>query len=169
MQMIMTRRYNLFVKVFAERLKKAGKLSMLIMGAVMHKLLHVITVCRSSVCLSVRLGLRIVRNSRDGVLAPRSVYDMKYIVPVFILLFLVGCERSTLTEVKSASGKTPVKYVICSQGDSNCLVAARFKDLDKCQSYKDWADMRCDQIFMPVKMTCVQNDGPKVGVTYCTM
>ena len=34
MQTIMTRRYNLFVKVFVECLKKAGKSSMLVTGEV---------------------------------------------------------------------------------------------------------------------------------------
>ena len=34
MQTIMTRRYNLFVKVFVECLKKAGKSSMLVIGEV---------------------------------------------------------------------------------------------------------------------------------------
>ena len=94
---------------------------------------------------------------------------MKYIAHVFILLLLTGCESNTSSEVKRASGETSVKYVICSQGESNCLVAARFKNLDKCQSYKDWADMLCDKIFTPSKMTCVQDNGPKVGNTYCTM
>lgn len=108
-------------------------------------------------------------DSRDGILSPRSIYYMKYIAPVFILLLLVGCESSTSSEVKSASGETPVKYVICSQGEFNCFVTARFKDLNKCQSYKDWADMLCDKIFTPSKMTCVQDNGPKIGVTYCTM
>ena len=93
---------------------------------------------------------------------------MKFIVPVFILILLAGCEGSTPGEVKSVSGETPFKYVICSQGDSNCLVTARFKDLDKCQSYKEWAEMLCDKIFTPSKMTCVQDHGPKIGITYCT-
>ncbi len=94
---------------------------------------------------------------------------MKYTAPVFILLLLAGCDSNSSGEVKSVSGETPVKYVICSLGDSNCVVTARFKDLDKCQSYKDWADMLCDKIFTPSKMTCVQDNGPKIGITYCTM
>lgn len=94
---------------------------------------------------------------------------MKYIAPVFILLLLSGCESSNSKDVKSASGETPVKYVICSQGENNCFVAARFKDLDGCQSHKDWADMLCDKISTPSKMICAQDNGPKIGVAYCTL
>ncbi len=40
--MIAAGRYNPIVKIFAERLKKAGKPNMVIMSAVMRKLLHII-------------------------------------------------------------------------------------------------------------------------------
>ena len=42
MPAIVARRYNPIIKAFAERLKKAGKSNMLIIGAVMRKLLHII-------------------------------------------------------------------------------------------------------------------------------
>ena len=42
MPAIVARRYNPIIKEFAERLKKAGKSNMLILGAVMRKLLHII-------------------------------------------------------------------------------------------------------------------------------
>lgn len=42
MPAIVARRYNPVIKVFAERLKKAGKPNMVIIGAVMRKLLHII-------------------------------------------------------------------------------------------------------------------------------
>ena len=42
MPAVVARRYNPTIKTFAERLKKAGKSNMLIIGAVMRKLLHII-------------------------------------------------------------------------------------------------------------------------------
>jgi transposase len=42
MPAIVARRYNPVIKIFAERLKKAGKPNMVIIGAVMRKLLHII-------------------------------------------------------------------------------------------------------------------------------
>lgn len=42
MPAIVARRYNPIIKAFAQRLKKAGKSNMLIIGAVMRKLLHII-------------------------------------------------------------------------------------------------------------------------------
>ncbi len=42
MPAVVARRYNPIIKEFAERLKKAGKSNMLIIGAVMRKLLHII-------------------------------------------------------------------------------------------------------------------------------
>lgn len=88
---------------------------------------------------------------------------------VFVLFLLVGCESASSSGVKSASGGTPVKYVICSQGETNCFVAARFKDLEGCQSHKEWADMLCDKMSTPGKMTCIQDTGPKIGAAYCTL
>lgn len=94
---------------------------------------------------------------------------MKYITVLLTLLLLASCENSSSNGVKNASGETPVKYVICSQGETNCFVAARFKDLDGCQSHKDWADMLCDKLSTPGKVTCTQDNGPKIGVAYCTL
>ena len=42
MPAVVARRYNPIIKEFAQRLKKAGKSNMLIIGAVMRKLLHII-------------------------------------------------------------------------------------------------------------------------------
>jgi len=94
---------------------------------------------------------------------------MKYITAIFILLFLIGCESTNSSDVKNANGATPVKFVICSLGETNCFVAARFKDLDSCQSHKDWADMLCDKISNPGKMTCTKETAPQIAVAYCTL
>ena len=94
---------------------------------------------------------------------------MKYIAVLLVLTLLVGCDNKSTSGVKNAIGDTPVKYVICSLGETNCFVAARFKDLDGCQSHKDWADMLCDNVTTPGKMTCAQDNGPKIAIAYCTL
>ena len=71
--------------------------------------------------------------------------------------------------MKGATGDTPVKYVICGVGETNCSIAARFKDLDSCQSHKNWADMLCDSKSKPGEMVCRKDPGPNIGVAYCTL
>ena len=83
------------------------------------------------------------------------------------LLFLLGCSDGNL-DVKSAKGETPVKYVICGPGESNCFVAARFSDFDGCDSHKNWSDMLCDSKSNPRVMTCTTNS-EQVAVAYCTL
>jgi hypothetical protein len=71
--------------------------------------------------------------------------------------------------VKGAKGETPAKYVICGQNESNCFVAARFKDLAACTTHKDWADMLCDSQSTPGAMTCKKDTQPSIAVAYCTL
>lgn len=95
-------------------------------------------------------------------------YSMRKIILIPLLL-VVACTDSPSEGVKNAKGETPVKYVICSQGEKSCFVAARFKDLDSCQSHKDWADMLCDKQSTPGKMVCAKDLGVSVAVAYCTL
>jgi len=92
---------------------------------------------------------------------------MKYIAIVFILLLLIGCESSSSSTVENASGETQVKYIICSEGGTGCFVAARFKDLDGCESHKDWADMLCKKMSTPGVVTCTPNND-SFASAYCT-
>lgn len=71
--------------------------------------------------------------------------------------------------MKGAKGDTPARYVICGPGESNCFVAARFKDLDACQSHKEWADMLCDSKAAPGVMTCRKDTGTQLAMAYCTL
>jgi hypothetical protein len=82
-------------------------------------------------------------------------------------LLVAACESET--GVKSATGDTPVKYVICGAGERNCFVAARFKDLDACASHKQWSEMLCDSRSTPGEMTCRKDLGPMISVAYCTL
>lgn len=84
------------------------------------------------------------------------------------LLVLAACDQGGVG-VKGAKGDTPVKYVICGAAESNCFVAARFKDLDSCQSHKTWADMQCDTNSKANEMVCRKDTGPRIGFAYCTL
>lgn len=70
--------------------------------------------------------------------------------------------------VKGAKGDTPVKYVICGPGESNCFVAARFKNLSGCQAHKEWSDMLCNSKSTPGVTTCRKGSGPAIAVGHCT-
>ena len=49
---------------------------------------------------------------------------MKYIMAVFTLFLLAGCDDS---DVKEAKGETPVKFVSCRLSEKDCVVSARLK------------------------------------------
>ncbi len=93
---------------------------------------------------------------------------MKLLALCVLLLSLAACEQRG-TGVQGATGETPVKYVICSAGERDCFVAARFKSLDACESHKNWGDMRCDSLSKPGEMHCRKGSGPVIAVTYCTL
>lgn len=93
---------------------------------------------------------------------------MKRVLPIVALLLIAACDQAG-SGVKGATGETPVKYVICGAGESNCFVAARFKSLDSCQRHKDWSDMLCDKRSKPGEMVCRTDPGPNIGTAYCTL
>jgi hypothetical protein len=94
--------------------------------------------------------------------------NMRRIAAFAAFLALAGCDGGT-SGVKSAKGETPAKYVICGAGESNCFVTARFKDLEACQSHKDWADMLCDSKTNPGVMVCRKDTGATIAMAYCTL
>lgn len=93
----------------------------------------------------------------------------KIILLLSLITLLVSCSSNKTEGVKEAEGETPVKNVICGAGESNCFVAARFKDLDGCESYKRWAEMLCDTQSNPEKMVCEKDHGTKITYAYCTL
>jgi hypothetical protein len=94
---------------------------------------------------------------------------MKIYLAVFALVVaIVGCNGGGTDGVKNATGETPVKYVICAPGEKSCFVVARFKDLDSCQSHKEWSEMLCDKVTTPGKMACTANPS-SVASAYCTL
>jgi len=96
---------------------------------------------------------------------------MKKITILLGTLFVAGCGMTATDDrtPATANGKTPIRYIICSNDDTNCFVAARFKDFDGCKSHDRWASMLCDSTSMPGKMVCEEDRGPKIAVSYCTM
>lgn len=90
------------------------------------------------------------------------------LVALAFAVVTAGCGGDIADGVKNAGGETPVKYVICAPGEKSCFVAARFKDLDGCQSHKDWSEMLCDKVSTPGKMVCTANSS-SVASAYCTL
>lgn len=85
-----------------------------------------------------------------------------------VTLLLAACSQGS-GGVKEAKGDTPVKYVICGLGESDCFIAARFKDLASCEAHKVWSGMLCDSRSTVGEMHCREDSGPSVGVAYCTL
>jgi len=105
----------------------------------------------------------------DALHAPNQKdIAMKRLATLIALVALQGCDVSN-SGVKGANGETPVRYVICGVGETNCFVLARFKDLDSCESHKQWADMLCDRASEPGKMTCTTDTSPQIAIAYCTL
>jgi hypothetical protein len=96
---------------------------------------------------------------------------MGKVVAIFAIFALTGCNQLAQDKrtLEGANGKTPVRYVICSPGETNCFVAARFKDFDGCESHARWASMLCDSTSIPGKMICEEDKGLQISVTHCTM
>lgn len=97
---------------------------------------------------------------------------MTQTIRILLLVALVSvasCSGGDADSPQKAKGDTPIRYVTCGAGGTSCFVVARFKDLDSCESHKQWAYMLCDQVTEPGKMICTQDQGPRVGVAYCTL
>lgn len=94
---------------------------------------------------------------------------MRKVIYTWLTLLLLGCGGGLDGGVKGAKGDTPARYVICGQGETVCFVAARFKDLDSCQTHKNWAEMLCDSLSTPGTMVCRKDTQTQIAVTYCTL
>lgn len=99
----------------------------------------------------------------------RWVFMKNLLSTIVAAVILIGCSDRTADGVKNAKGQTPVKYVICSPGETLCFVSARFKDLDSCESHKEWSVMLCDKRSTPGKMICTQDTGAQISSAYCTL
>lgn len=80
-----------------------------------------------------------------------------------LTIILAACGNEKLARTpQDARGETPIRYIVC--GRSGCFVAARFMDMDGCESHRKWADMLCTSD--PQQMTCVAPS--RVGSAYCS-
>jgi hypothetical protein len=89
-------------------------------------------------------------------------------VPLIVLL-ISGCDSNATTfadSPASAAGETPVRYVLCSSGDRNCYVAARFSSFASCESHNELSGMLCDRSQAPARITCIATESTVSG--YCT-
>ena len=77
---------------------------------------------------------------------------------------------ATIVLAACARDETPIEFKICDAMHENCFVAARFKDMDACQSHDKWAGMLCDSVSQPGVMTCREPDRrePVVSTGYCS-
>ena len=83
---------------------------------------------------------------------------------------LVAATLAACSDVRdgpaTAKGETGVRYVICSRGDTNCFVDARFKHFETCERYNRDSSMLCDRTD-PGRMVCKADSSP-LAVGYCT-
>lgn len=94
---------------------------------------------------------------------------MKAWIALLAALLLTACDHGgSVDGVKNAKQETPVRFVICSLGEKNCFVSARFKDMDSCSTHKQWAEMLCDSLSQPNKMICTKDTKSRVAEAYCT-
>lgn len=85
-----------------------------------------------------------------------------------VLLLACGLDQGAGTP-NSAVGDTPVKAVVCSQGDVNCFVVARYSDLDSCEYHRKLSSMSCDSLSSNDKIFCESIDPVRLMETpsYC--
>jgi hypothetical protein len=93
----------------------------------------------------------------------------KLALVLFSAHVLGACSSGQSDTPEDAKGETNIRYVICGTGGYGCFVAARFKDMDGCESHKRWSVMLCDSISEPGKMICTRDTGPQVSSAYCTL
>lgn len=91
---------------------------------------------------------------------------------VAMLAFLTACDGTSTSSrtPATAKGDTPVRFVICSLGDVDCKVFARFDNLGSCEVHKEFANALCDFNTTPGKIIC--DKGPPQAttvVTYCLL
>lgn len=83
-------------------------------------------------------------------------------------ILLSGCGNDKNTNSpQAATGETPIRYVLCGNGDKFCFVSARFKDMESCESHKEWSISRCDKVSQPGMIICTKD--PLASGAYCTL
>lgn len=88
-----------------------------------------------------------------------------------MLVFLTACDgASTSRTPATAKGDTPVRFIVCSIGDVNCTVFARFDNLGSCEAHKEFASSLCDFDTTSGKILCSKVSGRDTAViAYCLL
>lgn len=89
---------------------------------------------------------------------------MKHLLVVALLL--AGCGEADRTP-QNAEGDTPVRQVMCSAGDKDCVVIARFKDFKSCEWHNKMSNMLCDSMSKPGTVVCTTPESTSAH-SYCT-
>jgi hypothetical protein len=96
----------------------------------------------------------------------RSEKMRKIIWMMLWLPLLVSCDK--LGEgAKNAKDETPMKYVVCSPGEKDCVLMARFKDMEACYSYKKKEEMVCTRVPGKEEMNCKKELSPIEKEAHC--
>lgn len=66
---------------------------------------------------------------------------------------------------EQATGATPVRYVVCNAAGRNCLVAARYWDMDACKKHQRFWKGLCD--FTPGRIECSVVESSPIATSYC--
>jgi hypothetical protein len=94
---------------------------------------------------------------------------MKKAFSILLSLFvLAGCGEGSSSGAKNDKGETPVKFITCSSGDSNCTVIARFNNVEECETHKKWTETTCESKMNSETMVCKRDSGQKNTKTRCT-
>jgi hypothetical protein len=72
----------------------------------------------------------------------------------FAILLVASAPACWGATPQSASGDTPVRYVICRVGNTDCEVFARFRNRSQCEDFRVFSEMSCDHQSVPGMITC---------------
>jgi hypothetical protein len=85
-----------------------------------------------------------------------------------VLVIIVSCVAAAWAATpQSASGDTPVRYVICKVGNTDCEVFARFRNRSECEDFREISGMSCDRRSVPGTITCKAGPSVTGARAYC--
>jgi hypothetical protein len=90
----------------------------------------------------------------------------RLIIAAIFALFLLAGNEAIADGVANAEGETPVRYVICGLGESNCTVFARFIDFESYETHRELSDLCCDWVSTPG--TVIWKQCRSITKSYCT-
>ena len=93
---------------------------------------------------------------------------MKKFAVMAVLLVLSACDGGGSGGLNNAVGETSIKYEVCAKAEANCFVLARFRDLQGCKRYKNYAEMVCEENADTGRTICEKPKG-KTAFSYCVL